>query len=147
MTVKDAWYHQAAITYNEELAEHAEELSSRLNHPVISKWCDSVAKQHRFHLSRHRKALAKLERMQDGSTVETEDGGEDLVISEKTIADEQAEFAAQHDDAGEVVIHRSAKSGKFVTEEQAEAHPNTTVSETVDVTPDNGVEEGESTNG
>lgn len=107
---KDASYHRSAIQYNEELAEFAEELSGRLEHEEVARWARSVAKQHRFHAGRHKRALSKLE-SGEGTVVDTEDGGEDLVVDEQ-------------------VKHRSAETGEYVTEEFAEANPSTTVSET-----------------
>lgn len=62
MSTKDASYHQAAIQYNDELADFAEDLSARINHEEVARWPKSVSKQHRFHAGRHRKALEKLER-------------------------------------------------------------------------------------
>ena len=60
MTQKDASYHEAAIRYNESLAEHADQLATELQHEEVARWSRSVAKQHRFHAGRHRKALEKL---------------------------------------------------------------------------------------
>lgn len=58
---KDASYHKAAIQYNEELASFAADLSKKVDHDEVSKWCMSVSRQHEFHAGRHKKALAKLE--------------------------------------------------------------------------------------
>lgn len=114
MTQKDRSYHESAVTYNQELAELAEDLTERVDHPTVRQWCQSVAKQHRFHEDRHRKALVKLD-THGGKTVNTEDGGEDRVIEEHP-----------------QIIHRSAVDGQFVSAEEAEENPNTTVSETVE---------------
>ncbi len=57
---KDKTYHQSAIEYNDALAVAAEEQAEKVEHPVIKKWCTSVAKQHRFHSKRHARALEKL---------------------------------------------------------------------------------------
>lgn len=108
---KDRNYHESAIEYNEEIAEFAEALSGRLKdkygeqEPV--RWSLSVAKQHRFHAGRHKKALQKLEN-QNLTTVNTEDGGEDRVVDD------------------EHIVHRSSATGEFVTEEFADKHPRTT---------------------
>lgn len=59
--MKDRSYHEGAILYNEELADKAEELIERIEHPVPKKWVTSVAKQHRFHEKRHRAALERLD--------------------------------------------------------------------------------------
>jgi hypothetical protein len=84
-------YHASAVQYNEALAIAAEEQASSVQDPVVKKWCTSIAKQHRFHLKRHRAALAKIQ-------------GEARVLTpeempaqthEKSVAEEQAEFAAQ----------------------------------------------------
>jgi len=61
MEEKTIAYHRSAIIYNEGLAEAAERIAPDLEHPEIQKWCKSVGKQHRFHATRHKKALAKLE--------------------------------------------------------------------------------------
>lgn len=122
---KDRSYHESAIEYNEELAEFAEELSDRLKskygeqEPV--RWSLSVAKQHKFHAGRHRKALQKLD-SQNVKTVSTEDGGEDLVVDDERI------------------VHRSAVDGQFVSDEFADKHPHTTVEEHVS-TPQPGADE------
>ncbi len=110
---KDRSYHESAIMYNEELAEFAEELSERLENEEVARWSRSVAKQHRFHAGRHKKALQKLEN-QSVTTVNTEDGGEDRVVDD------------------ERVIHRSAVSGEFVSEEYSDDHPRTTTEEHMD---------------
>lgn len=62
---KDETYHNAAITYNEEIAVLAEGLADRIGHPVVQKWCRAVAKQHRHHEKRHRAALVKLQKRLD----------------------------------------------------------------------------------
>lgn len=111
---KDRSYHEAAIQYNEEIEEFANELATRLEHEEVSRWARSVAKQHHFHAGRHKKALAKFD-SQNVETVNTEDGGEDRVFDD------------------EKVVHRSAASGQFVTEEFSENHPRTTTEEHVDV--------------
>lgn len=85
MTQKDASYHEAAIQYNESLAGHAEDVAKELDHPEVARWSRSVAKQHRFHAGRHRKALEKIQSKTGPKTVETEDGGEDAVIDETSI--------------------------------------------------------------
>lgn len=111
---KDRSYHEAAIQYNEEIEEFANELATRLEHEEVARWARSVAKQHHFHAGRHKKALAKFD-SQDVDTVNTEDGGEDRVVDD------------------ERVVHRSAVSGEFVSEEFSEEHPRTTTEEHVDV--------------
>jgi len=57
---KDQAYHEAAIAYNEGLAEFAENLVPTLGHEEVRKWCTAVGKQHRFHAKRHRSALNKI---------------------------------------------------------------------------------------
>lgn len=59
---KDAGYHTAAIMYNEELADFAEELSERVGNEEVARWCRAIAKQHRFHCAQHKRALEKVER-------------------------------------------------------------------------------------
>ena len=71
---KDETYHNAAITYNEEIAVLAEGLAERLPHPIVQKWCQAVAKQHRHHEKRHRAALAKLFERTAEAEKEKQDG-------------------------------------------------------------------------
>lgn len=113
--LKDVSYHESAVRYNEELQVYAEKVAETLEHPEIKKWCLSVARQHKFHAGRHKKALQKLqEQGEEGATINTEDGGEDRVIDD------------------EHIVHRSAESGQFVTEDEADEHPSTTVAETIE---------------
>lgn len=99
---KDATYHRSAVQYNEGLAQAAEALAKTLEHPEIKKWCVSVGKQHRFHAKRHKSALEKIragEKVEDTNDVESE------------------------------ISHRDAGTGRYVTEEYADANPDTTVAE------------------
>lgn len=57
---KDQSYHEAAILYNEGLAEYAEKLAPTLPHAEVQRWCTAVGKQHRFHAKRHKAALEKI---------------------------------------------------------------------------------------
>ncbi len=88
-------YHASAVEYNETLALAAEGLASSVKDPVVSKWCSSIAKQHRFHLKRHRAALAKIQGEAHKLTPEEMPAQ----THEKTVAEEQAEFAAQQENA------------------------------------------------
>lgn len=63
-------YHEAAIEYNEGLAEAAETLAPTLEHEEVQKWCVAVGKQHRFHAKRHRSALNKFLLKTDAPPVE-----------------------------------------------------------------------------
>lgn len=81
---KDQSYHEDAVKYNQTIAEAAEKLTSVLKHPTIVKWCAGIAKQHRFHLKRHERALEKMDL---ASRVEAE-------TAEPSIAEQQAAFAA-----------------------------------------------------
>lgn len=81
MSAKDESYHQSAILYNEELATFADDLAGKIESEEVARWSRSVAKQHRFHAGRHKKALDKI-RKSLAKTVNTEDGGEDVVIDE-----------------------------------------------------------------
>lgn len=71
-------YHEAAIQYNEGLAEAAEDLAPSIEHDEVKKWCVSVGKQHRFHAKRHRSALNKLLVKQEAPPVETIADGLDV---------------------------------------------------------------------
>jgi len=113
--VKDRSYHESAVRYNEGLYEFATELAESIEHPEPKRWCLAVAKQHKFHLGRHQRALRKLEGQDANAVVDTEDGGEDSVI----VDDER-------------IVHRSAVSGQFVTENEAVENPDATVEETID---------------
>ncbi len=90
---KDANYHESAIRYNEELAAFAEDLSERLKHEVIKQWSRAVAKQHRFHAGRHKKALIKmLAEDQEDTVARTEDPDptpEQVANATTSIQDEQ----------------------------------------------------------
>lgn len=57
---KDATYHESAIRYNDELAQFADQLADTLEHTEVKRWCRSVAKQHKFHLGKHERALKRL---------------------------------------------------------------------------------------
>lgn len=94
---KDASYHEAAIKYNEELADFAQELSGRLENEEVSKWSRAVSKQHKWHAGRHKRALAKILNRGKGAVENTEDGGEDQALDvdgSKSVSEQQAEFAA-----------------------------------------------------
>ena len=67
---KDQAYHEDAITYNEDIAEFAENLAPKLKNETVNQWCLSVAKQHRFHAKRHRSALNKILLHQPAGEVE-----------------------------------------------------------------------------
>lgn len=71
-------YHEAAIQYNEGLAEAAEKLAPTLEHDEVKKWCIAVGKQHRFHAKRHRSALSKLQTKQEATPVEAIRDGLDV---------------------------------------------------------------------
>ncbi len=125
---KDSTYYSSAIQYNEILAEAAEGAAGVVEHPEIQKWCIAVGRQHRFHAKRHTMALAKLEEGQS-QVQEPELVGDGLDVPELTVAEQQAEFAKRHeteDDEPDTNFHDS-KTGQFVSEEYAEAHPETTV--------------------
>lgn len=99
MPQKDAVYHESAIQYNDEIAEFTDELAERIADPEVSRWSRAVAKQHRFHSGRHKKALSKLS-SSDEETVETEDGGEDQALdTPKSISEEQADYASRQGDS------------------------------------------------
>lgn len=114
--VKDESYHESAVRYNEELQKFAEKLAEETEHPEIKRWCLAVMRQHKYHRGRHLKALSQL-REKNTAVVETEDGGEDVVLDD------------------ERTVHRSAESGQFVTEETADSNPETNVQETVEASP------------
>lgn len=99
--VRDENYYLAAIKYNEELASFAKDLSERLEHPLIAKWCLGVSKQHQFHAGRHRHALAKLQEVPADEIVSGgfEDGVSTIVplssvVVGNSIAAEVAQWAA-----------------------------------------------------
>lgn len=104
---KSRQYHEDAILYNEVLAEAAETVAKEIKDPEIQKWPTSVGKQHRFHASRHKKALVKLDKGEPYAPVEIIPEGLDLnggsvfdpINPEETedtrsVAEQQAEFAA-----------------------------------------------------
>ena len=79
-----------AVRYNQVIAEAAEGLLKELTHPEIREWVTSIAKQHRFHEKRHRRNLKKL-----SSTAEN--SPQEAPKEEKTIEEQQAEFAAEQE--------------------------------------------------
>jgi hypothetical protein len=89
-------YHASAVQYNEALALAAEKEAESVQDPVVKKWCLAVAAQHRFHLKRHRAALAKVQGKKNAPNEPAEQPRK-----EKTVAEEQAEFAAQQHDEEE----------------------------------------------
>lgn len=100
MPQKDTVYHESAIQYNDEIAEFTDELAERIDHPEVARWSRAVAKQHRFHSGRHKKALSKLN-TSDDSTADTEDGGEDQALDAppSSVAEQQEEYASRQTDA------------------------------------------------
>jgi len=107
-------YHESAVEYNEKMAIAAEELVDYLQDPVVKKWCVGIGKQHRFHLKRHRAALAKIrgKRIVEGNielrslSLDPEPNafGGTVHLVEKTVAEEQAEFAAQQETAEDDIV-------------------------------------------
>lgn len=96
-------YHASAVQYNEALALAAEKEAESVQDPVVKKWCLAVAAQHRFHLKRHRAALAKVQGKKHVLTPEempahTHEVPPTNAHVEKTVAEEQEEFAAQQND-------------------------------------------------
>lgn len=81
--MKDRSYHEAAIIYNETLAECAENLAPTLDNEEVRKWSTSVGKQHRFHAKRHRHALNKLILKEKAAPVESIPDGLDVPPSEE----------------------------------------------------------------
>lgn len=71
-------YHEAAIIYNEVLAECAEELAPKLEHDEVRRWCTAVGKQHRHHAKRHRLALKKFINQEPHPEVEVLTDGLDV---------------------------------------------------------------------
>lgn len=82
---KDVSYHEAAIQYNDELAEFAGDLATKLKHAEVARWSRAVQKQHEFHADRHKKALHKLKHEEKGAVENTEDGGEDRVVDDENV--------------------------------------------------------------
>jgi hypothetical protein len=131
---KDAKYHEAAIKYNEQLADAADAVADELEHEVIEGWARSVAKQHRFHLRRHQKALTKLQD-RGKHAAETDDRPDEqppVKDDEKLTPEEIARLDAQTEEHQEREVDRSSVTGQFVSEEYAEKHPDITVHETME---------------
>ena len=94
---KDQAYHEAAIAYNEGLAEYAENLVPTLGHEEVRKWCTAVGKQHRFHAKRHRSALNKILLKQKPEIVEALADGLDVQVppdSDVVTVEGEAELTA-----------------------------------------------------
>ena len=104
---KDQAYHEAAILYNEGLAEFAETLAPKLKHEVVQKWCVGVGKQHRFHAKRHRSALNKILLKQKPDIVESIADGLDVqnepeIGVETVVVDEPVEMRVSTSSVDEV---------------------------------------------
>lgn len=80
--MKGTKYHESAIQYNTELAECAEDLMTRLEDEEVVKWANSVAKQHRFHEGRHKRALEKLKDSEEDHVVEEAAENPDTTVEE-----------------------------------------------------------------
>lgn len=126
---KSATKNEDAVVYNEELANLAEELAVRLEDEDVKKWCAAVAKQHRFHERRHRKALARrAEKNVEEEMSETNIS--EVHEAEPSVEEQQKIFAETFEDRE---VSRDAGSGQFVSHEYADENPETTVTETVEV--------------
>lgn len=84
-------YEQDAVLYNEVMAEAAEQLTDRVEHPTIKKWVVGIGKQHRAHASRHQKKLDRLI-SEDGGVgtpepVSDELSAEDIAVLEAHTSD------------------------------------------------------------
>lgn len=97
-------YHASAVEYNETLAVAAEKLTESVADPTVKKWCRGIAKLHRYHLKRHRAALAKIQENKHNldrvefHSISIDPGPNafgEVIHVEKTVAEQQAEFAAQ----------------------------------------------------
>lgn len=124
---KDKRHHEAAVMYNEELADFAEDLAARLPDSEPKKWCVAVSKQHRYHANKHKAALAMIDNQ--GEAVEELDSGGQ--IEDVPAEDEIIEPSQYNGD--DKIVHRSAETGQFVTEDFADENPATTVEESVEV--------------
>lgn len=87
-------YHEAAVDYNEKMAETAEGLADSLEHDIIKRWCVSIGKQHRYHANLHRRALNRLKAKlakNEGESVpeESESDTPDLPVSPKIKLDSE----------------------------------------------------------
>lgn len=76
--IRDESYHKSAVKYNVELAEFAAKLADETEHPLVSRWCRGVSKQHAHHARAHQKALDRLTSRSQGELAldisETSDG-------------------------------------------------------------------------
>lgn len=54
---KDLSYYESAIEYNAAIAEFAEQVAPTLKNEEVRRWCLALAKKHRFHETKHRRAL------------------------------------------------------------------------------------------
>lgn len=100
---KDATYHESAIIYNREIAQFAEDLAPTLSDEEVQRWSRAVAKQHRFHEGRHKKALNKIREQEQDDYEKGPELNPGPVMDElepvatdvdtQSIQDAQAEFA------------------------------------------------------
>lgn len=89
---KDVSYHTSAVAYNEGLAETAESLVEKVDHPEIKRWCAAVGKQHRFHAKRHQAALDRLTAVEQASANGTEPH---VDKEEKDLVEEQTDLTTE----------------------------------------------------
>lgn len=101
---KDESYHEAAIAYNEGLAEFAEKLAPTLGHPEVERWCKAVGKQHRFHAKRHQAALDKILSKKGSEEVTVESIPDGLDVPE--VVEKPAETSVKTFDDGCVESHK-----------------------------------------
>lgn len=79
---KDVQYHRDAIRYNNLMADAAYKVAKEVKTKQIQHWARSIARQHREHAKKHRKALWRKEHMttenqsnEVGELVETSSDG------------------------------------------------------------------------
>lgn len=90
---KDISYHQAAVEYNKVMQEAARGLVESIQHPLIKKWCLSIARQHEFHGKKHQRSVDRLSKQ---SSLETGVGTEEVPEDDSlqgNIQDLQKEYA------------------------------------------------------
>lgn len=76
-------YHRAAIEYNEKARDFFAELATQLTSPVTKKWAKSNAKQHDYHVGRHKNFLT------EALSEESETSSADVISEDVAITTEK----------------------------------------------------------
>lgn len=100
---RDVAYHEAAIKYNKGMRARARELAKEVGHPDVKRWCRAIAKQHDEHILKHERSLRFLRKQKAKNDKRRKSTGPKPTPpkrrEDKTVAEQQAEFAAEKEAA------------------------------------------------